>query len=246
MSFSVVFRALALGCGLLLSTYSAQAATFDATYSVPVYQSSQNYGTQIGISGISPLSFNLTNSGDTYGPVNLFDISVLEDINHTWWNPVTNDTVSNPIKVTFSFTQPANKTGTITGTTTGVLTHQWLSSSTSKLDVSWDGPITLDFGSGVNLAIALDPLTIRCGRDGCVTTTVTYEYEYVWNSNEHCYEWVKKIPIRTTTYANGEVQGQFEYFAAPTPLPAALPLFVSGLGAIGLLGWRRKRNYATS
>ena len=27
----------------------------------------------------------------------------------------------------------------------------------------------------------------------------------------------------------------------PTPLPAALPLFISGLGALGLLGWRRKK-----
>jgi hypothetical protein len=27
----------------------------------------------------------------------------------------------------------------------------------------------------------------------------------------------------------------------PTPLPATLPLFVTGLGALGLLGWRRKR-----
>ena len=27
----------------------------------------------------------------------------------------------------------------------------------------------------------------------------------------------------------------------PTPLPAALPLFATGLGAMGLLGWRRKR-----
>jgi hypothetical protein len=26
-----------------------------------------------------------------------------------------------------------------------------------------------------------------------------------------------------------------------TPIPAALPLFASGLGALGLLGWRRKR-----
>ena len=28
---------------------------------------------------------------------------------------------------------------------------------------------------------------------------------------------------------------------ATTPLPATLPLFASGLGALGLLGWRRKR-----
>jgi hypothetical protein len=29
--------------------------------------------------------------------------------------------------------------------------------------------------------------------------------------------------------------------AATTPLPAALPLFATGLGGLGLLGWRRKR-----
>ena len=29
--------------------------------------------------------------------------------------------------------------------------------------------------------------------------------------------------------------------ASATPLPATLPLFASGLGALGLLGWRRKR-----
>ena len=31
---------------------------------------------------------------------------------------------------------------------------------------------------------------------------------------------------------------------AATPLPAALPLFATGLGALGLLGWRRKRRAA--
>jgi hypothetical protein len=33
---------------------------------------------------------------------------------------------------------------------------------------------------------------------------------------------------------------------AATPLPAALPLFASGLGAMGLFGWRRKRRNAAT
>jgi hypothetical protein len=33
---------------------------------------------------------------------------------------------------------------------------------------------------------------------------------------------------------------------ATTPLPAAFPLFASGLGALGLLGWRRKRKGAAA
>ena len=32
-----------------------------------------------------------------------------------------------------------------------------------------------------------------------------------------------------------------EVVVTTTPLPAGLPLFASGLGALGLLGWRRKR-----
>ena len=35
-----------------------------------------------------------------------------------------------------------------------------------------------------------------------------------------------------------------EQQTSETPLPAALPLFASGLGALGLLGWRRKRKNA--
>jgi hypothetical protein len=30
-----------------------------------------------------------------------------------------------------------------------------------------------------------------------------------------------------------------------TPLPAALPLFATGLGALGLIGWRRTRKLAS-
>jgi hypothetical protein len=35
--------------------------------------------------------------------------------------------------------------------------------------------------------------------------------------------------------------GDGAFTLAATPLPAALPLFASGLGALGFLGWRRKR-----
>ena len=38
--------------------------------------------------------------------------------------------------------------------------------------------------------------------------------------------------------------GDATFTAVVTPLPAALPLFVTGLGALGLLGWRRKKKAA--
>jgi hypothetical protein len=50
------------------------------------------------------------------------------------------------------------------------------------------------------------------------------------------------LNIHTTVVPGGEIRG----FLAATPLPGALPLFATGLGAIGLLGWRRKRKYVHS
>ena len=43
--------------------------------------------------------------------------------------------------------------------------------------------------------------------------------------------------IHTVNNPGGEIRGQLE----PTPLPATLPLLATGLGGLGLLGWRRKR-----
>ena len=42
---------------------------------------------------------------------------------------------------------------------------------------------------------------------------------------------------KDTTFGGGQNE---------TPLAAALPLFTSGLGALGLLGWRRKRKNAAA
>ncbi len=49
------------------------------------------------------------------------------------------------------------------------------------------------------------------------------------------------------TFTDAEIQYEsitFTPVGAATPIPAAAPLFATGLGAMGLLGWRRKRKAA--
>jgi hypothetical protein len=48
----------------------------------------------------------------------------------------------------------------------------------------------------------------------------------------------------TTQQFSGTSDGGIASVYPPVPLPAALPLFATGLGALGLLGWRRKRKAA--
>ena len=43
---------------------------------------------------------------------------------------------------------------------------------------------------------------------------------------------------------DGETHGLFGAITSPVPLPAALPLFATGVGLMGLLAWRRKRKGA--
>jgi hypothetical protein len=46
-----------------------------------------------------------------------------------------------------------------------------------------------------------------------------------------------------STYGNQSL-GSNQSLISATPLPAALPLFATGLGALGLFGWRKKRKAA--
>jgi hypothetical protein len=53
------------------------------------------------------------------------------------------------------------------------------------------------------------------------------------------------LTLRTYTYSwtpeSEATDDSFVINVGTTPLPAALPLFAGGLGALGLFGWRRKR-----
>ena len=50
------------------------------------------------------------------------------------------------------------------------------------------------------------------------------------------------------TYNDENGHANLKFYSDPSiiPLPAALPLFAGGLGALGLLGWRKKRNGASA
>ena len=49
-------------------------------------------------------------------------------------------------------------------------------------------------------------------------------------------------PLGNFINSTDGLSGSITYTYTPaTPLPAALPLFASGIGGLGLLGWRRKR-----
>jgi hypothetical protein len=49
------------------------------------------------------------------------------------------------------------------------------------------------------------------------------------------------VGVSFDVIVSGFIDANFTDPSSATPLPAALPLFATGLGTLGLLGWRRKR-----
>jgi hypothetical protein len=89
-------------------------------------------------------------------------------------------------------------------------------------------------GAGGGLAIG-----DKCAPDHCTATSGTDT------------AWLSIFPVTASgglTFANASLASTSTapFFSTggsltPTPLPAALPLFATGLGGLALLGWRRKR-----
>lgn len=198
----------------------ASAVTFLGTY-VPNVNTNGDIGVELSTSGVNPLDFDLSDIGDST-VIDLFNVNLEEFINTDSFT--FNDLKDVAISVDFSFTAPSETGGTVNGTSTGKFTSNFLGSGLDQLSIVWD-PVTLfDFG-GASLELVIANLIIDESAGGSFFSGY---------------------------YPNGfgTVKGAFTLLAgdgssglpSAVPVPAALPLFGTGLALMGFLSWRKKRD----
>jgi hypothetical protein len=217
--------------GQLAAIATLLLASAGAAHAVTVITVNGNYslafsnivGNQPGISyGLNHTSFteNLT-VGTPTTPTNFFTTSPPG----TCGSNCVNNTQSETITVTFNFTEAvSNATGHLTAAGTYVAKYSTPSLPCAADDVgsSQTDCVYWNTGAFINNNPVVDPVTFSNGdvldvtlyfaSDWAITPTISFKILQSSGGNQ-----------------------------TSTPLPAALPLFATGLGALGLLGWRRKR-----
>ena len=96
------------------------------------------------------------------------------------------------------------------------------------------GPVQLNGGQFYALVFGSG----KFGANGSAFMTQNNGFGQVTYSTSGNGDWVSTGQIGTRFFVI------YEEDVNPVPLPAALPLFATGLGALGLLGWRRKKRKA--
>jgi hypothetical protein len=130
------------------------------------------------------------------------------------------------------------------------------SSSSSQLTVNTGGTFTLGgtVATGWSLVI-IDPSTVELvdlasthlilGPAGGLTYSNANSSIAGNVSNNPFLDQIATFTIADSNVTAGTTITSATFsFGLETPLPTALPLFATGIGAIGLLGWRRKRKAA--
>jgi hypothetical protein len=89
---------------------------------------------------------------------------------------------------------------------------------------------------------------IQTNYSNAVANAQATYYPSQCNGDPTCISTILGDQAAAISNANTALDNSFAATATPlaTPLPAALPLFATGLGALGLLGWRRRRKVANA
>lgn len=115
-------------------------------------------------------------------------------------------------------------------------THLIPSIAGDASDIYWEsnGDVTIGTGTVIYGTIFASGVAVL-GQDQTLNSNSVFTGQYLATGG---------ISTGTGTTFNLAVNNRFistENVIGETPIPAALPLFATGLGMVGLLGWRRKR-----
>ena len=100
------------------------------------------------------------------------------------------------------------------------------------------GPDSTSFPGADNLLYSDSPFVNSSGIGFDLTPDPAPDTPYLWAAaGLSCYGGTNGC----ATFDVYETKILFKLVPSATPLPAALPLFATGLGAMGLFGWRKKR-----
>jgi hypothetical protein len=202
---------------------TGSAFTLDATNAPDNYTANTTFGGTISVDGGAA---QLTTSQIVVNSTTEWDVFTLTTTNGS---PIAGNTNAYwDITMSYVTSQNANFIGAL---------DQWLYNGT---------PVSLTGSSigGICCAVTNNPVTGGPGffNDSFTPVLLSAGTQSNWDQifvNPYSFVTSAGVPLD----ANGFTWA-IELQVAATPLPAALPLFATGLGALGLLGWRKKRRTA--
>ncbi len=204
-----ILLSLAASAAAVCMATAAGATTYIATYNVSAYGGNSGLEIETSYDAANPFSKTLNGNGATT-TFDLFDIWTDEgSLNGS-------DLQHKDITVNFHFTAPGIQNGSVTGDTFG------LNGQINEGKVTWDGPLTLNFGA-TTLKIALSDETFNDRWDSFHNTDSLYGGSW------------KQADVKATLTQTVNVAG--------VPEPASWALMIGGFGMAGA-ALRRRRTLA--
>jgi hypothetical protein len=208
-----ILLSLAATAAAVCMAGAASATTYIANYNVSAYGGNNGLDIETSYDASNPFTVALNGNNATTS-FDLFDIWTDEG------SLDSSDLAHKDITVNFHFTSPGNQSGSVTGDTYG------LNGQINEGVVTWDGPLTLNFGA-TSLKITLSNATFNANED-----------DRHQNNELNSGSWydadVRATLVQTTNVVAG------------VPEPASWALMIGGFGMSGAMLRRRRSTMAVS